>query len=79
MLLQVPQMDSLFADPPMYTLYITASLFPETCAHLFLHKRMGTHQSGPVGLSSFDLFNCRSDTLVIGTLTPPQGQLADTY
>ena len=38
MLLQVPQTDSLFADPPMYTLYITASLSPETCALLFLRK-----------------------------------------
>ena len=27
---------------------------------------MGMHQSGPVGHSSFDLFNRRSDTLVIG-------------
>ena len=38
MLLQVPQMDSLFADPPMYTLNITASFSPETCALLFLCK-----------------------------------------
>ena len=38
MLLQVPQTDSLFADPPMNTLYITASLSPETCALFFLRK-----------------------------------------
>ena len=38
MLLQVPQTDLLFADPPMYTLYIIASLSPKTCALLFLCK-----------------------------------------
>jgi hypothetical protein len=37
-MLQASETDSFFADPPMYTLYITASLSPETRAILFLRK-----------------------------------------
>ena len=37
-MLQASETDSFFADPPTYTLYITASLSPETRAIFFLRK-----------------------------------------